>query len=143
MRRVLYALAAANAAVVVALWAAGRGPDDIHDTATALAGAGRLCGLLGAYLALVLLVAVTVSSLAWARRRLRYETWYFTHLYAYLAIALAFSHQLATGTDFVGRPGARAYWTALYVVTAAALLGGRLAVPLLRAWRHRLRVVGV
>ena len=42
------------------------------------------------------------------RRRLRYETWYFVHLYAYLAVALAFSHQLATGTAFVGAP-ARAH----------------------------------
>ena len=30
-----------------------------------------------------------------ARRRLRYETWYYLHLYTYLAIALAFSHQFA------------------------------------------------
>ena len=52
------------------------------------------------------------------RRRLRYETWYFVHLYAYLGVALAFSHQLATGTDFVGDPAARAYWTALYVAHA-------------------------
>ena len=44
------------------------------------------------------------------RRRLRYETWYFVHLYTYLAIALAFSHQIATGREFVGDPAARAYW---------------------------------
>jgi predicted ferric reductase len=205
----LVAVAVANAGVVVALWAGGRGLADVHDSASALASAGRVCGLLGAYLALVqllllarppvlawhringqaclallvahasllltgyaigdrigplreigrmisgypgvitavvalaLLLAVTVTSIGIARRRLRYETWYFTHLYAYLAVALAFSHQLATGTDFVGRPLARAYWTALYVVTLAALLIGRLALPAWRAARHRLRVVRV
>ena len=67
---------------------------------------------------LALLVAVVVTSAVAVRRRLRYETWYFVHLYAYLAVALAFSHQLATGTDFVAPPGARAYWYALYVVDA-------------------------
>ena len=74
------------------------------------------------------------------RRRLRYETWYFLHLYAYLAVALAFSHQLATGTAFVGRPLARTYWTALYVATLAAIVGFRLVLPVARSLRHRLRV---
>ena len=67
-------------------------------------------------------VGVVVTSVVAVRRRLRYETWYFVHLYAYLGVALAFSHQLATGTDFVGDPAARAYWTALYVATLGALV---------------------
>ena len=74
------------------------------------------------------------------RRRLRYETWYFVHLYAYLGVALAFSHQLATGTEFVGAPGARAYWYALYVVTLGALVVFRLGVPIARSLWHRLHV---
>jgi predicted ferric reductase len=81
-----------------------------------------------------------VTSAVAVRRRLRYETWYFVHLYAYLGVALAFSHQLATGTDFVGEPAARAYWIALYVLTLAVLLVFRLGVPLARSARHRLRV---
>ena len=76
-------------------------------------------GVITATAALVLLIGVVVSSVVIVRRRLRYETWYFVHLYAYLAIALGFSHQLATGSEFVGDPAARAYWTALYVVTWA------------------------
>src|SRR5690348_4436714 len=214
--RALVAIAAANAAVVVALWAGGRGIADVHDTATALAAAGRVCGLLGAYLALVqllllarlpwlerglglerlvgwhrvngqaclgllvahavlivagyavgdgigpirelgrlisgypgvitaiaglvALVAVTVTSIGIARRRLRYETWYFVHLYAYLGVALAFSHQLATGTDFVAQPAARAYWYALYLFTLGALVTFRIGVPVARSAWHRLRV---
>ena len=210
---------AVNAAVVVGLWATGGGPGEVDDVASGLVAAGRVSGLLGAYLALVqlvllarvpvveraigldrivdwhrrngqatltlllghavlvlvgyaaadgigpwaelsrlvsgypgvvtalaalaILVTVTGTSVAIARRRLRYESWYFVHLYAYLAVALAFSHQLATGTDFVGRPGVRAYWTALYVTTAAFLVLGRLGVPLAAAVRHRLRVLRV
>jgi predicted ferric reductase len=97
-------------------------------------------GVITATAGLVLLIAVTGTSIAVARRRLRYETWYFVHLYAYLAIALAFSHQLATGTEFVGKPGARAYWIALYVATLGTLVVFRLGVPLVRSARHRLRV---
>lgn len=210
-------LASANAVVVVCLWAATGGPADVHDLSSALTSAGRVAGLLGAYLVLVellllaripllerlygferlavahrvngrlalglllthavlitagytlgdgtslpgqvgrlitgypgvitaiaglaLLVAVVVTSAVAVRRRLRYETWHFLHLYAYLAVALAFSHQLATGTDFLGRPAARAYWTALYVVTLAAIVGFRIVLPLARSLLvQRLRV---
>jgi predicted ferric reductase len=77
-------------------------------------------GVITATAALVLLIGVVVTSAL--RRRLRYETWYFIHLYAYLAIALGFSHQLATGTEFVGDALARAYWYALYAVVLAGVL---------------------
>jgi predicted ferric reductase len=100
-------------------------------------------GIITAVAALALLIAVAATSAGGLRRRLRYETWHFTHLYAYVAVALAYSHQLATGSDFVGAPGARLYWICLYVVTAASLLAGRLGVPAMRAFRHRLRVVRV
>jgi predicted ferric reductase len=210
-------LALANAGVVVGLWLSSGGPDDVHDLSSGLTSAGRVAGLLGAYLVLVellllariplleriygferltaahringrvaislllahaalitagytlgdkislpaqverlitgypgvitaiagltLLVAVVVTSAVAVRRRLRYETWYFVHLYAYLGVALAFSHQLATGTDFLGRPAARSYWTALYVVTLAALVIFRILQPLARSLLvHRLRV---
>jgi predicted ferric reductase len=100
-------------------------------------------GVITATAGLATLVAVVVTSIAIARRRLRYETWYFVHLYAYLGVALAFSHQLATGTDFIGKPAARAYWTALYVLTLGALVVFRLGVPIARSARHRLHVARV
>jgi predicted ferric reductase len=106
--------------------------------------AGRLIGgypgVITAVAALAILIAVAVTSAMAVRRRLRYESWHFVHLYAYLAVALAFSHQLATGTDFVGRPVARAYWYALYGVALAALLIFRLGIPIARSLRHRLHV---
>jgi predicted ferric reductase len=95
-------------------------------------------GVITATAGLVLLIGVVVTSVL--RRRLRYETWYFIHLYAYLAIALGFSHQLATGTEFVGDSLARAYWYALYLVVLAAVVVFRLGLPAWRALRHRLRV---
>jgi predicted ferric reductase len=77
-------------------------------------------GVITATAALAILIGVVAASAL--RRRMRYETWYFIHLYAYLAIALGFSHQLATGTEFVGDRLARTYWYALYGVTLAAIV---------------------
>ncbi len=100
-------------------------------------------GLLGAIVALGLFVAVVVMSVTIAKRHLAYETWYFIHLYAYLAVALAFSHQVATGVDFVGNPVFVAYWYALYVATFGALLFHRVIGPLNVYFRHRFRVRAV
>ena len=97
-------------------------------------------GVITAIAGLALLVVVGVTSARLPRMRLRYETWYFIHLYAYLGVALAFSHQIATGTAFVGRPLARVYWIGLYVVTLGVLVVARLGVPLARSAYHRLRV---
>jgi predicted ferric reductase len=98
-------------------------------------------GVITAVAGLIALIAVAVTSAVIVRRRLRYETWYFVHLYAYLGVALAFSHQLATGSSFVGRPAAVAYWYGLYAVTLGALVIFRVALPL---WRSRdLRVLRV
>ena len=46
-------------------------------------------------------------SITIARRRLAYETWYFVHLYAYLGVVLAFSHQIALAqrVEHVGGTG--------------------------------------
>ena len=100
-------------------------------------------GLLAAIVALVLFVAVAVMSVTIARRGLAYETWYFIHLYAYLAVVLAFSHQLATGVDFAGNPAFVWYWCGLYVLVGGSLVLYRLVGPLATYRRHRFRVHAV
>ena len=97
--------------------------------------------LAGAGLSLFLLVAV--SSLRAARRRTSYETWFGLHLYAYLAIALAFAHQLAVGADFVDDPVAVAFWVSLYVATAILVLAYRVGQPVAMTLRHRFEVANV
>jgi predicted ferric reductase len=87
-----------------------------------------------------LFVAVAASSVRAARRRLSREAWYTIHVYAYLAVALSFAHQLAVGNDFVDDPLARAWWVALYLAVIAAILGWRVARPIWFNARHRLRV---
>jgi predicted ferric reductase len=98
--------------------------------------------VLMATVAVLMLVAIGVVSARAARRRMSYETWHFIHLYTYLAIALAFSHQFATGADFVDAR-ARWLWSALYVIVGAALLWYRVVTPVRAAFRHRLRVLEV
>jgi predicted ferric reductase len=100
-------------------------------------------GMLAAIVGLALMVALVVLSVTVAKRRFAYETWYFIHLYAYLAVALAFSHQLATGVDFAGNPPFVLYWCALYVVVGAALVLYRVVAPLATYSRHRFRVQSV
>jgi predicted ferric reductase len=90
-----------------------------------------------------LFAAVAISSIRAARRKLSYETWYGIHLYAYLAIALGFLHQLFVGTDFIHDPVAVAYWVGLYIATIALVLGYRVLGPIRLNLRHRLRVASV
>ena len=99
--------------------------------------------VLMATVALGILVVVGIVSARIARRKLSYETWHFIHLYTYLAVALAFSHQFATGADFIHNRAARWYWSALYLAVAGLLIWYRLVTPLLAAIRHRLRVAEV
>ncbi len=87
--------------------------------------------------------AVTISSIRRARRRLSYETWYGIHLYAYLAIALGFLHQLFVGTDFIHDPVAVGYWVGLYAATVGLVLTFRVLQPIRLNVRHRLRVASV
>lgn len=92
---------------------------------------------------MAMLVAVGVTSVRTARRRLAYETWHGIHLYGYLAIALATAHQLVVGSDFMHDPVARAYWLSLFAVVAALVLTFRVGQPIALSLRHRLRVAGV
>jgi predicted ferric reductase len=96
--------------------------------------------MLKATIGIALFGLVAVTSGRAARQRLSYEAWYAVHLTAYVAVALAFSHQLASGEDFVGHPVNRVLWWAMYIFVAGVLLFGRVLLPV-RAWfRHRLLV---
>jgi predicted ferric reductase len=99
--------------------------------------------VLAATVAGLLLVGVGITSARAARRRLRYETWYYLHFYTYLAVALAFSHQFATGAEFVSNLPARFAWASLYAVVGLAILWYRFVTPVRQALHHRMRVEAV
>jgi ferredoxin-NADP reductase len=86
---------------------------------------------------------VAITSIRIARRRLKYETWWVVHLYTYLALALAFAHQIVTGGSFIGHPLTRAIWIAVWASTAGLVLVCRFLLPLGRNLRHQLRIVSV
>jgi predicted ferric reductase len=99
--------------------------------------------ILMATVAWLLLLSVAAFSIRAARRRIAYETWYYAHLYTYLAIALAFSHQFAQGPAFVSNLAARVAWSALYAVVGGLVLWYRIITPLRSAARHRFTVQSV
>jgi ferredoxin-NADP reductase/DMSO/TMAO reductase YedYZ heme-binding membrane subunit len=102
---------------------------------------GDYSGVAPATIGLVALVVVAATSGMAARRRLGRRAWRAIHVTAYAGVALAFSHQLATGHEFQGQPVARAYWWALYGVTLAAIVGLRVVRPVVRSLLvHRLHV---
>ena len=100
--------------------------------------------VLWAVVGFLLFVMLGITSVRASRRRLSYETWYFLHLYAYLAIALAFLHQLFVGADFIHDQLAAIYWISPVRADGGAgpRLPGRPAAASPRL-RHRLRVSAV
>lgn len=99
--------------------------------------------VLAGTVALGLIIVAAVSSIRAVRRKVRYETWWSVHLYMYLALALAFSHQIANGQSFFGHPLARVFWAVLWAATAGVVLLFRFVVPIWRSAYHGLRVAGV
>jgi predicted ferric reductase len=99
--------------------------------------------VLAATVALGLFVAIGVLSARAVRLRVAYHTWYFVHLYTYLAVLLSFPHQLATGDDFATHPLHRVVWVAMHLAVLSLLLTYRVGAPALAAWRHRLRVASI
>lgn len=100
-------------------------------------------GVLRAIVAFGIILVVGAVSARYARRRLAYETWHFIHLYTYVAVVLAFTHQVAVGTSFASSSVATAYWYGVWGVALGSVFLGRLALPLWRNWRHQLRVTAV
>lgn len=99
--------------------------------------------ILESAVALALLTMAGVTSARIVRQRVEYETWWIVHLYIYLALGLAFFHQIKIGVMFLGQPINRALWIALWLVPAVSVVFFRLALPVIRNLRHQLRVSSV
>jgi predicted ferric reductase len=116
--------------------------DGVSVWSTFLAMAGVTGSLLG-MCAAAIIVLVGVVSVRYARRRLQYETWHALHLAVYAAITLAVIHQLIEGTTFTASPVAKAYWWTMWTLVLAALIVGRIVLPLWRNAYHQFRVAEV
>ncbi|MGF0174449.1 ferredoxin reductase family protein [Streptomyces sp. Marseille-Q5077] len=116
--------------------------DDASMGKTFVALSGVPASLLG-MLAAAIIVVIAVISTRGLRRRLQYEVWHGLHLLLYVALGLAFVHQLQETTTFTSSAFATAYWWILWLFAFGALLTGRLAVPLWRNAHHQFRVAAV
>lgn len=90
-----------------------------------------------------LLTLIGIASVHAARRAIGYQAWYLLHLLTYVAIALAFSHQFADGTDFIHDPAARIAWICLYSCVGALLVYYRVVRPCVAGVRRGLTVFSV
>ncbi|MET8096099.1 ferredoxin reductase family protein [Streptomyces sp. NPDC005236] len=133
-------LLVAHVTLILFGYAAQDGTGVVHET---LSVVFDYPDMLKATTGTVILFAVGITSARLARRRIRHEFWYYVHLLTYAAVFLAFFHQLALGSDFVGNAPARAAWYTLYLGTAALVVWFRLLAPVRLNRRHRLRVESV
>jgi predicted ferric reductase len=133
-------LIAAHVALVSLGYAQGDGTNVFHEIWTLVT---TYSWMLPAAAGAVGMVTLGVVSWRPIRRRMNYETWWVTHLYFYLAVGLAFEHQVVNGTVFPSHPLARWLWTGLYVAVATALVTCRVLLPVTRSLRHRLRVSAI
>lgn len=115
----------------------------VGEEISTMLGGGVYPGMITATVGTAMLLAVVGTSIVIVRRRLSYEWWYAVHLLAYAGIALSWFHEIPTGNELVLDPKAADYWRGLYLVTIAVLVVFRVAVPVARTLRHRLRVAEV
>lgn len=134
------ALVAAHVVLVTAGYAASESTSYLAQTWTF---ARTYPWMLPAMVGFALMLVGGVTSWRVARRRMKYETWWVTHLYFYLAIAFAYLHQVMYGQQFVDHEWARRFWIGLYVVTIAVLLVFRVGMPVWSSLRMDLRVHGI
>jgi predicted ferric reductase len=99
--------------------------------------------ILEAIAGFLLLLMAGFTSAKIARRRLRYETWWMLHVSIYLALGLAFFHQIHIGVMFITSPVATRLWIAIWLIVVVSILSFRLALPIWRNLRHQLRVDSV
>lgn len=81
---------------------------------------------------------IIAISLPVFRRKLRYESWYFTHLLIYVAILLSFNHQ--TNFADISFGGALKYWYALNFLIFGIFLLYRWMRPLFNFYQQRFSV---
>ncbi len=88
-----------------------------------------------AFAAFVIFTGVIILALPAVQKRLKYEHWYFTHLFIYLAIVLVFSHQINTADVASGL--ALYYWLALNFGIGALYVAYRCIRPWYRFYKHQ------
>ncbi|MFA5889129.1 MAG: ferric reductase-like transmembrane domain-containing protein [Candidatus Paceibacterota bacterium] len=87
-----------------------------------------------ATVAFIIIIFTALISIKKIRTKIPYEFWYFAHLPLYIAIFLAFSHQVQTGDMASG--GALFYWYLIYVISIGVLVLYRFLRPAYLFFKH-------
>ena len=99
--------------------------------------------MLPATVALGLMIMAGVTSYRRVRSKMKYETWWVTHLYFYIAVVISFGHQIESGRVFLSHPWLKPLWIGIYLAVAVTIVVGRVLLPVSFSLRHRLRVAAV
>ncbi|MFA6136402.1 MAG: ferric reductase-like transmembrane domain-containing protein [Candidatus Paceibacterota bacterium] len=91
----------------------------------------------GAFIGLLIFIGIVIVSLSIVRLKFKYESWYYVHIFTYLAILLAFGHQMEIGGDFLNSDMFGYYWSLLYLVVFGNLIVFRFLRPVFLLYRHR------
>ena len=99
--------------------------------------------MLSALVATGLFTIIGLSSWRRIKNAIAYETWYFLHLSAYVAVLLGFGHQVTMGSDVSGDRVGLIWWSALAVGLVLIVLTSRVG-GLVRAFaRPVLRITAI
>ncbi len=133
-------LLAAHAVFLTLGYAAAARTGAWHEAGTMIS---KYPDVLIAAVALGIMCVIGIISVRAIRQRLPRETWWLIHLWMYLALALAFPHEIVLGPSFVGHPLTQAAWSVIWAATAGVVLCYRFGLPVVRSLRHRLVVTEV
>lgn len=112
----------------------------LHEVGTLVSGFAYMAIATVAFVIMMLIGAVSVRAV---RSRMKRESWWALHLFMYLALALAFAHEVVLGPSFVGHPLTRFVWSVAWAATAGVVIVCRFGIPIVRSVRHRLVVAEV
>ena len=88
----------------------------------------------GATIAFLIILIIALVSVKTIRNKIKYELWYFIHLPLYIAVAIAFAHQVNTG-DMSGR-SSMFYWYLLNLLVFGILIIYRFIKPAYLFFKH-------
>lgn len=101
---------------------------------------GGSLDILLALFGLLIFILTVGSSIYIVRHKLKYEYWYFIHIFNYLAIYLSFSHQINIGEDLSGSNLFRYYWFGLYTFVLSNHLIFRFLRPAYLFYKHAFKI---
>ncbi|MEI7818862.1 MAG: ferredoxin reductase family protein [bacterium] len=96
-----------------------------------------------AFIAEICLFVIAFSSLVIARRKLKYEYWYYIHLLTYIVVLFSFGHQVKNGLHILTFDWFNVYWYALFALTLGSLILYRFIRPFWLWNKHQFRVARV